>query len=78
MTTKPTQEMSVDAKIRLLYSGAAVHLRKRVAELLVKSEAVTGELYDDTKRWEIESLLAEMRHYEFVLAMTEAILRSLE
>lgn len=65
-----------DEKVKLILAGANYHLKLILQERTERSRAVTNTL-SDSKRWELESLLAEIVKYQFIIMLLEGIIRFL-
>jgi hypothetical protein len=82
MTSKKTpkpdtmENVPVEEKVKLMLAGVNFHLRNMLSERIEKSKLVTNT-FTDSRRWELESLLAEIIKYQFVVSLIESIIRFL-
>jgi len=70
------QDIPVEERVKLMLAGTNYHLKNMLNERIEKSKLVTNTL-SDSKRWELESLLAEIIKYQFVIQLIESIIRFL-
>lgn len=70
------EDIPVEERVKLMLAGTNFHLRNMLTERTEKSKLVTNTLSAD-KRWELESLLAEIIKYQFVISLIESIIRFL-
>lgn len=74
--TDSMEDIPVEQRVRLMLAGVNYHLKNMLTDRVEKSKLVTNTLRDD-KRWELESLLAEIIKLQFVISLIESIIRFL-